>query len=57
MYKKNGYMETVAAAAECSMVKAVEEANEKSSSNEVYCVCIHKTSLFIDVYMHSFNSG
>ena len=38
MYKNNGYMETVAAVMEQSMVRAVEVANEKSDSSEVQCV-------------------
>ena len=35
MYKNNGYIDTVAAVAERSMVKAVTEANEKSGNSEV----------------------
>ena len=42
VYKDSGYVETVAAAAEQSMVRAVKEVTEKSGGQEVSTLCAHK---------------
>ena len=41
VYKDSGYVETVVAAAEQSMVRAVKEATEKSGGQEVSTICVH----------------